>query len=723
MKMLLMRLLRLTFFLNLFLLSNFLFSQTDLTVIENYPDSICNPGGMPLSVTISNQGGNVVAAGNATISWTEVGSGTWHTETVNTPLNVGPLTWTFGNSADLSTCGPNTFQVAIESPFDTNGSNDTLTFTIFSTCVNGATSLVGDTICATQNQQLEVGFSFSHFNPAVLGWFASNDGGASWSNLNSQSTVITYPNPQNGTIVLAVFDGGGICPNDSIPIVLYEQQSFIFEPGAPSSLTACTNDDDLSVRITHGNGMNDNIHFTTNGGGVFDDPFNDTTYYNFSSADYSNNNIWIYAETVFPSQCPYRDSIPLVWQQAPNGVVTSNGPFCSGDTASFSVVGGFQYFWYTDPNNTTTPSGSGSSFSYVVTQPDTLVTFVIAPNLCADTVVTINNVLPSPQIDAGPDLTVCPGDAVQLSATDLNGGGTALAWNWTPADQLNSPNIQDPIATVYEDGYYIVQATASGGCTGTDTLLISFPNGLTYDHFPDTMICPGTTIILETNTNANSVLWSPNQWISNVTDPNPEVTPGSTIFYVVEVNGAGCSFMDSIKVSVDSLAAVIFCDSVFCFGEEFNASINGPTMSSYFWMVDGNAELGTTSMIHQPLDVDSMLVQCEMTTMAGCTFMLSRMVYRGSELECGGEINNAFSPNGDGINDTWVINVIDPNSANTVEIFTRYGDKLVSFENYDNVNVVWDGSNASGKKMPSGTYYYVIEADGQKVAGWVNISE
>ncbi|HWZ13645.1 MAG TPA: PKD domain-containing protein [Mucilaginibacter sp.] len=82
-------------------------------------------------------------------------------------------------------------------------------------------------------------------------------------------------------------------------------------------------------------------------------------------------------------------------------------------------------------------------------------------------------------------------------------------------------------------------------------------------------------------------------------------------------------------------------------------------------------------------------------------------------------IPNTFTPNGDGINDTWNILYLNTYPGNTVEIFDRYGKKVFSSIGY---TTPWDGTY-NGAVLPSGTFYYVIDPkNGRKViAGSVTI--
>ncbi|MBY0537052.1 MAG: gliding motility-associated C-terminal domain-containing protein [Chitinophagaceae bacterium] len=68
-------------------------------------------------------------------------------------------------------------------------------------------------------------------------------------------------------------------------------------------------------------------------------------------------------------------------------------------------------------------------------------------------------------------------------------------------------------------------------------------------------------------------------------------------------------------------------------------------------------------------------------------------------------IPNAFSPNGDGINDKFVITLVGYFRHQGLKIFNRYGQLV--FESRD-ITLSWDG-NIGGKPAPIGTYYWVIE--------------
>ena len=67
-------------------------------------------------------------------------------------------------------------------------------------------------------------------------------------------------------------------------------------------------------------------------------------------------------------------------------------------------------------------------------------------------------------------------------------------------------------------------------------------------------------------------------------------------------------------------------------------------------------------------------------------------------------IPNAFTPNGDGINDIWDIKYLDYYPNCTVNIFTRYGENVYQSVSYP---IPWDG-RYKGSALPTGVYYYII---------------
>ena len=89
---------------------------------------------------------------------------------------------------------------------------------------------------------------------------------------------------------------------------------------------------------------------------------------------------------------------------------------------------------------------------------------------------------------------------------------------------------------------------------------------------------------------------------------------------------------------------------------------------------------------------------------------------------------NGLSPNGDGLNDAFHIDCIDNYTGNTVSIYDRQGNPVFIQQGYDNTDNAFKGIGNTGiyvgnKKLPDGTYYFVIEANGleQPLSGYLEL--
>ncbi len=69
------------------------------------------------------------------------------------------------------------------------------------------------------------------------------------------------------------------------------------------------------------------------------------------------------------------------------------------------------------------------------------------------------------------------------------------------------------------------------------------------------------------------------------------------------------------------------------------------------------------------------------------------------------DIPNGFTPNDDGVNDTWNIKNLDRYEDFHIAVFSRTGQEIYKSDNYY-LNE-WDGSY-NGEPVPTGTYYYLI---------------
>lgn len=170
---------------------------------------------------------------------------------------------------------------------------------------------------------------------------------------------------------------------------------------------------------------------------------------------------------------------------------------------------------------------------------------------------------------------ICPGEAYQLEAF----GG--ISYLWSPANVLDDPTSETPIATVFQNTQFTVIVTDS---CGVDTLqldlLVFNPNSALSN---DTSICLGNNVQLMSS-GGGTYLWSPSTFLDNPNISNPISTPTSTIEYYVDiVSTEGCSLRDSVTISVyyDPPVPIIPSIIEMCVGSSLTINVSGA--DTYVW--------------------------------------------------------------------------------------------------------------------------------------------
>ncbi|MEZ5029812.1 MAG: gliding motility-associated C-terminal domain-containing protein [Saprospiraceae bacterium] len=83
-------------------------------------------------------------------------------------------------------------------------------------------------------------------------------------------------------------------------------------------------------------------------------------------------------------------------------------------------------------------------------------------------------------------------------------------------------------------------------------------------------------------------------------------------------------------------------------------------------------------------------------------------------------IYSGFSPNGDDINDTFMIDGIDDYPNNELTVFNRWGNQVFYRRGYT-TDGGWDG-RWEGNDLPDGTYFYILrDGEGETYSGYVQI--
>lgn len=329
--------------------------------------------------------------------------------------------------------------------------------------------------------------------------------------------------------------------------------------------------------------------------------------------------------------------------------------------------------------------------------------------------ITIINVNPLPPAGADKNLLGCTGSDFRLAAVD----GSAFTYQWSGPNGFTA-KVRDPFlynVSEKDSGLYIVQIRTEPGCTRIDSFRITVFPGTKALVSSTVNICEGNSTQL-TATGGVTYRWSPVNGLSNSSVANPVASPVDTTTYkVVVTNQYGCS--DSANVLVNVLQKLIVNagpDKSIFEGDTItlNGSVQGSPLSIY-WTPNTNIQNGNTvTPVVNPVD--------------NTTYTLAALPGSGCPLETDEtfvrvykklRVPNIFSPNGDGINDTWVIQNLDTYPLATVKVFARNGMQVFETKN---AGKEWDG-NYNGKPLPLATYYYVIDLNINQpvISGWVVI--
>ena len=183
---------------------------------------------------------------------------------------------------------------------------------------------------------------------------------------------------------------------------------------------------------------------------------------------------------------------------------------------------------------------------------------------------------------------------------------------------------------------------------------------------------------------------------------NPaQAGPGTDLITYSVVAANGCS-ADSARTILVYPAPVVSAGADKYLLEGSFVILDGKatgTNNSYAWtpvtFLD-NASIATPK-VTAPQD---MLYNLEVVSADGCRAADQVMVKVLKQIK----VPNAFSPNGDGINDTWFIQYLESYPDCTVDVYNRYGQSVFHSAGYARQ---WDGKT-NGLPLPAGTYYWII---------------
>ena len=156
-----------------------------------------------------------------------------------------------------------------------------------------------------------------------------------------------------------------------------------------------------------------------------------------------------------------------------------------------------------------------------------------------------------PQVDAGPNVSLCLGDTITLAASTDQPGATIY---WFPATGLSNPDTLHPLLTATGGLNYVLTVVSADGCMARDTFqLTTLPNP-TILTLPlnGATIQPGDSVQL-TAFGATNWSWDPPAGLSYPNIANPKASPAITTTYTATgANVQGCTGAGQVRVTVNA---------------------------------------------------------------------------------------------------------------------------------------------------------------------------
>lgn len=364
-----------------------------------------------------------------------------------------------------------------------------------------------------------------------------------------------------------------------------------------------------------------------------------------------------------------------------------------------SITGGspdYVYSWNTGENTSTIEVSPANETTYILTVSDDCGIQSVVDS-------TTISVLSFTEltIDVRDDTTIyCPNTPVNLTSL-ASGGAGEISYLW----QSSSETTENITVETLENQYFVV--TASDECENTisDSILITVVSSvLETISYGDTTICPfgDATIGVYAHGGFGSYRY---EWdISETTEEVEVSTENSHYFYVNVYDECNTYFVrDSVLVSTSKPTANFSASPVVGIENKPVHFVNqSQNSSSYYWDL-GNEETSilTNAQTIYELEGDYLVTLIAYNEL-GCTDTASK--YFKVHPAYFGYIPNAFSPNFDGLNDSFkgsFIGIVELE----LQIFNRWGDLI--YES-NGLRAKWDGA-VNGSESPIDVYIYKIK--------------
>ena len=325
-------------------------------------------------------------------------------------------------------------------------------------------------------------------------------------------------------------------------------------------------------------------------------------------------------------------------------------------------------------------------------------------------------------IDAGGLIISCDQDTVRLGGNPT--GPPKSKYAWSSPEALDNPSIANPTSFYTLNRVYHLIVVDSNGCESIDSATVKrFSLSAEAEAVDCSKDSVQLNIVKIDGTTPYTYFWTPNYKISSQTIRNPTVSPDSSVTYTVKVtDSVGCE--DSVRVQVPitnpvkaQFDVIIQASCENAIANTNNQSINA---SIFKWYVN-DAFAGNDFNLRIPLEFGtSKKITLFATNVDSCSDSSSVvkdvLVFEDYFNE---KIPNVFTPNGDGQNDLFDVQLGQRlETCSNIRIYNRWGELM--FESVGNSHK-WDGRTFAGEECKSGVYFFVLDVNGSVYKGSVTL--
>ncbi len=325
----------------------------------------------------------------------------------------------------------------------------------------------------------------------------------------------------------------------------------------------------------------------------------------------------------------------------------------------------------------------------------------------------------SPLVSVGP-VGGCVGQPVHFVSSITNASSGISSHQWLFGDGgTAAAATANHIYTV--PGTYTAQfhAVSNEGCTSNTVSSTVEVDSYPVASFANTGACTGREVLF-TNTSSNSH-GSIASWLWQLGNGQTAATRDASAVYPLQGSYAvtlsagtlnGCWHDTTILLPVVPIQVSAGHDTMVRRGDVF--SLHGTGGTGYLWQPANLLGSAQTASPYGSLQ-QSQLFSLKVVDVNGCVGYDTVLVQVLPTLV----VPNTFSPNGDGINDTWAIGSLMPYPNIHLQVFDRNGQAV---HEQRGSYLPWNGT-LNGRPLPVGTYYYIITtgADREITRGWVMI--